>query len=105
MTPFEVANSDALKVQLQETGEVFVYLGAYGYVDDYVDAIRTMAADLGLGNSDLVMTMWSDQRIHVQIAVAATKTGRKMTNADFEALADEAELGYDVSHLLTKDNR
>lgn len=29
-----------------------------------------------------------------------TKSGRVLTNADFEALADEAEKGYDVSHLL-----
>ncbi len=31
-----------------------------------------------------------------------TKTGRVLTDADFEALADEAERGYDVSHLVKK---
>lgn len=30
---------------------------------------------------------------------AVTKTGKVLTDADFEALADEAERGYDVSHL------
>lgn len=30
---------------------------------------------------------------------AVTKSGRVLTNADFEALAEEAERGYDVSHL------
>lgn len=29
-----------------------------------------------------------------------TKSGRVLTDADFEALADEAERGYDVEHLL-----
>jgi hypothetical protein len=37
--------------------------------------------------------------------VAVTKTGRKMTNADFEALADEAERGYDVSHLTQTERQ
>jgi predicted DNA-binding transcriptional regulator YafY len=32
-----------------------------------------------------------------------TKTGRVLTDADFEALADEAERGYDVSHLDPAD--
>ena len=29
-----------------------------------------------------------------------TKTGKVLTNEDIEALADEAERGYDVSHLI-----
>jgi len=29
-----------------------------------------------------------------------TSTGRVLTDADFEALADEAERGYDITHLL-----
>lgn len=29
-----------------------------------------------------------------------TKTGRELSDADIQALADEAERGYDVSHLL-----
>lgn len=37
--------------------------------------------------------------------VAVTKTGRKMTHADFEALADEAERGYDVSHLTQTERQ
>jgi nicotinamidase/pyrazinamidase len=32
-----------------------------------------------------------------------TKTGRVLTDADIEALADEAEAGYDVSHILSAD--
>ena len=35
-----------------------------------------------------------------------TKTGKVLTDADIQALADEAEAGYDVSHLIvhqTKD--
>lgn len=31
--------------------------------------------------------------------VYRTKTGRALTAEDFEALADEAERGYDVEHL------
>ena len=31
-----------------------------------------------------------------------TKTGKVLTDADIEALADEAEAGYDVSHLRPK---
>jgi hypothetical protein len=34
--------------------------------------------------------------------VAVTKSGRQMTHRDFEALADEAERGYDVSHLTER---
>lgn len=33
-----------------------------------------------------------------------TKSGRAMTDADFEELADEAERGYDVDHLLRTRN-
>ncbi len=29
-----------------------------------------------------------------------TKSGRLMTNDEFERLADEAEQGYDISHLI-----
>lgn len=67
MTPYEVANSDALKTQLSETGEVIVYIGTTGRVDHYVDAIRTMALGVGLLSNDLIMTMWSDQRIQVRV--------------------------------------
>ena len=31
-----------------------------------------------------------------------TKTGKVLTDADIQALADEAERGYDVSHLIGK---
>lgn len=31
-----------------------------------------------------------------------TKSGRVLTDADIEALADEAERGYDVEHLLQR---
>jgi predicted HicB family RNase H-like nuclease len=34
-----------------------------------------------------------------------TKTGRVLTDADIEALADEAERGYDVEHLAKKSGR
>jgi hypothetical protein len=34
-----------------------------------------------------------------------TKTGKVLTDADIEALADEAERGYDVSRLKGKPNR
>jgi hypothetical protein len=34
-----------------------------------------------------------------------TKTGKVLTDEDIEALADEAEQGYDVSHLLEKKDR
>ncbi len=34
-----------------------------------------------------------------------TKTGKVLTTEDIEALADEAERGYDVSHLKGKPNR
>lgn len=34
-----------------------------------------------------------------------TKTGRVLTDADIEALADEAEQGYDVEHLARKPGR
>lgn len=34
-----------------------------------------------------------------------TKTGRVLTDADLETLADEAEQGYDVSHLIKREAR
>lgn len=34
-----------------------------------------------------------------------TKTGKVLTEADIEALADEAERGYDVEHLRGKADR
>jgi NAD-dependent SIR2 family protein deacetylase len=34
-----------------------------------------------------------------------TKTGKVLSDADIQALADEAEQGYDVSHLKGKPNR
>jgi hypothetical protein len=34
-----------------------------------------------------------------------TKSGKVLTDADIEALADEAERGYDVSHLVGKPDR
>ena len=34
--------------------------------------------------------------------VYRTKTGRILTDADIQALADEAERGYDVEQLLQK---
>lgn len=34
-----------------------------------------------------------------------TKTGKVLTDADIEALADEAEKGYDVSHLAGAPDR
>lgn len=34
-----------------------------------------------------------------------TKTGRVLTDADLEALADEAEQGYDIEHLAKKPGR
>jgi hypothetical protein len=34
-----------------------------------------------------------------------TKTGKVLTDEDIEALADEAERGYDVSHLVDKPDR
>lgn len=35
--------------------------------------------------------------------VLRTKTGRELTNEDFEALADEAERGYDIEHLRPRE--
>jgi hypothetical protein len=32
-----------------------------------------------------------------------TKTGKVLTDAEIQALADEAEAGYDVSHLKERD--
>lgn len=34
-----------------------------------------------------------------------TKSGKVLTDADIEAFADEAERGYDVSHLVGKPSR
>lgn len=34
-----------------------------------------------------------------------TKSGRVLTDADIEALADEAEAGYDVEHLVKRPGR
>lgn len=34
-----------------------------------------------------------------------TKSGRVLTNADIEALSDEAERGYDVSKMVTRKHR
>lgn len=43
---------------------------------------------------------WVDRRRGI---VARTKTGKPMRDADFQALADEAERGYDMSLLEKKD--
>jgi hypothetical protein len=32
-----------------------------------------------------------------------TRSGRELTDADIEALADEAERGYDIEHLKEQD--
>jgi hypothetical protein len=37
--------------------------------------------------------------------VYRTKSGRILTDADIQALADEAERGYDVEHLLQQRGR
>lgn len=36
------------------------------------------------------------------VATYTTKSGRVLTDADIEALADEAEHGYDVEHLVAR---
>lgn len=54
MTPFEIANSDGLKTQLMETGEVTYYPFTFdGRIDEYVDAGRALAHDLGLSAADI----------------------------------------------------
>jgi hypothetical protein len=41
-------------------------------------------------------TSW---RVTIELIVAKTRTGKTLTDSDMERLADEAEQGYDVSHL------
>lgn len=55
---------------------------------------------------------WSNSTPHrvtvIDAALTApyvTKTGRVLTDADIEALADEAERGYDVSHLIKRTEK
>lgn len=48
-----------------------------------------------------VRTTWEDLGIR-QIG-PTTKSGRVLTPADFQALADEAERGYDIKHLVQRE--
>lgn len=43
---------------------------------------------------------WLDRRRGI---IYRTKTGKALRDADIQALADEAELGYDVSHLRKRE--
>lgn len=43
--------------------------------------------------------MANESRIYV------TRTGKELTDVDIEALADEAELGYDVDEILARRGR
>lgn len=49
--------------------------------------------------------MSNEEQRETEPPVYRTKTGKVLTDADLEALADEAERGYDVSHLIEKDKR
>jgi hypothetical protein len=56
--------------------------------------------------SSAPMTIWHTDVDCVECLVAmgkmVTKTGKVLTNDDIQALADEAERGYDVSKIRTK---
>jgi hypothetical protein len=45
---------------------------------------------------------WIDRRRGI---VARTNTGKPMRDADYQALADVAECGYDVEHLIGKPSK
>lgn len=56
MTPYDIANSDMLKTQLQETGEFLIW-PASDTIDQYVDAARALAHDLGLSADEIAIHM------------------------------------------------
>lgn len=47
----------------------------------------------------------SEHRCHCGETVYVTKTGRVLTDADIQALADEAMTGYDIEHLRRAKSR
>ena len=62
------------------------------------EAIGNLMADIALVAGLLAHEIERNEAMrHVH-----TKTGKVMTDADFEKLADEAEQGYDVSDLLAR---
>ena len=72
MTPYEVANSDALKTQIMETGEAVVgmwptFRPMRPRIDQYVDAVRAACSDLGLTSDEVVMTLESHYAIKVTV--------------------------------------
>ena len=63
MRPEAVRDSDALRNQLQETGQMTIHVNPGGRIDLYVDAVRTISDDLGLNAP--VMLMLDDYRFKV----------------------------------------
>ena len=60
------------------------------------EEFRGVVLEVPLHYRDQDETEW---RVTIERIVARTKSGKTLTDADIEALADEAEQGYDVSHL------
>jgi hypothetical protein len=81
--------------ELEKTTRVFYDAGGMATNE----MIGNLAADIALVAqllADAIERSESEFHIH-------TKTGKVLTNEDLQALADEAEAGYDVSHLRERD--
>jgi hypothetical protein len=82
MTPYEIANSDAIKTQALETGRLQVWAVGGKDVDQYVDAVRAVFAEFGWEAGDLQMRIVG-QQLHVDLRHRQTRAeqhGEAMAN-------------------------
>lgn len=69
-----------------------------GLLADHMDVTNATLALYVAHTENLIERVYQlEQQAHYH-----TKTGKVLTNEDIQALADEAERGYDVSHLKDK---
>jgi hypothetical protein len=65
--------------------------------EEMADAVSTLAEAIETGSEALIVTSNGQAGFDGEFV---TKTGKVLTDDDIQALADEAEAGYDVSHLI-----
>ena len=100
MVDLRTEERDDLREQLEA---ITAMAGEYKHALEHVANCGGTCQDCRrLARSALAHENLSDFRLH---AVHRTKTGKVLTDADIVALADEAEQGYDVSHLVNAPRR
>lgn len=85
----------------------FLITAARAVVGDPSDAVAVDRLRLALAAVDTPprATGPADAEAAVAEEVLRTRTGKVLTDADLEDLADEAEAGYDVSQLRDRPDR